>query len=320
MGRRREGSVRIRSVSGWGCMGEWCVLGGGGGSGDVLAKVTAGNAVCVRRSKVACRVAELRSFSFAPVGTSRTYLPSSSSFFWPSLSNCRRLAGSPARSFGAAAAQTAGMHQMHRTDRCLSHSTASTCLLRPCGSPSPQPRTRVPTSFDPFSIRCRFFLYRSLGRGEERGTSLLLQPVSFILASSTVRRSHRRRRRPSLPPFSRSFLSSLHPRARSFTPSVRVFPACPCAVRSADYLYKEKSAVCATFTVKVTRILRFFSLPLRTFPLFFSPSSRLFNRCSCSLKFSLFLWIIELGSVFAISRRRAAKRIRREKHRCEGGH
>lgn len=32
---------------------------GGGGSGDVLAKVTAGNAVYVRRSKVACRVAEL---------------------------------------------------------------------------------------------------------------------------------------------------------------------------------------------------------------------------------------------------------------------
>lgn len=44
---------------------EWCVPSGGGGSGDVLAKVTAGNAVCVRRSKVACRVAELRrSFSF----------------------------------------------------------------------------------------------------------------------------------------------------------------------------------------------------------------------------------------------------------------
>lgn len=39
--------------------------GGGGGSGDVLAKVTAGNAVCVRRSKVVCRVAELASsFSF----------------------------------------------------------------------------------------------------------------------------------------------------------------------------------------------------------------------------------------------------------------
>jgi len=34
----------------------------GGDSGDVLAKVMAGNAVYVRRSKVACRVAE---FSFS---------------------------------------------------------------------------------------------------------------------------------------------------------------------------------------------------------------------------------------------------------------
>lgn len=45
---------------------------GGGGSGDVLAKVTAGNAVYVRRSKVACRVAELSSLALAPFA----FLPS----------------------------------------------------------------------------------------------------------------------------------------------------------------------------------------------------------------------------------------------------
>lgn len=85
--------------------------GGGGGSGDVLAKVTAGNAVCVRRSKVVCRVAELASFSF------------------PSLSPSPSLERSPACCLSCsshrrgAAAQTAGMHQMHRTDRCPSRST-----------------------------------------------------------------------------------------------------------------------------------------------------------------------------------------------------
>lgn len=113
---------------------EWCVPSGGGGSGDVLAKVTAGNAVCVRRSKVACRVAELRcSFSFPlDARVSRTF--SSLAFFLlsrlcPTFFGLLALLLSPSR---AAAAQTTGMHQMQRTDRCSSRSIASTCLLRSC--------------------------------------------------------------------------------------------------------------------------------------------------------------------------------------------
>ena len=59
-GRERNGGLRTmlngddRRGEGGSEEGEGV---GGGGSGDVLAKVTAGNAVYVRRSKVACRVA-----------------------------------------------------------------------------------------------------------------------------------------------------------------------------------------------------------------------------------------------------------------------
>lgn len=67
----------------------------------------------------------------------------------------------------AAAAQTAGMHQMHRTDRCPSRSTASTCLLRPRFSPVP-----------PFcrSFARRFFLYRFRAL---RDRSLVLLSIPF---------------------------------------------------------------------------------------------------------------------------------------------
>lgn len=86
--------------------------GGGGGSGDVLAKVTAGNAVCVRRSKVVCRVAELASSfsSFASLALSLSLERGPACCLF-----CSHRRG--------AAAQTAGMHQMHRTDRCPSRST-----------------------------------------------------------------------------------------------------------------------------------------------------------------------------------------------------
>jgi len=111
---------------------------GGGGSGDVLAKVTAGNAVYVRRSKVACRVAgSLLSLSLpspsCPLGCHHPPLPSCRvhPFVRPSVSLslslslslsvcvcvcvCRCLSSSHSGPRGTA--QTAGMHQMHRADR-----------------------------------------------------------------------------------------------------------------------------------------------------------------------------------------------------------
>ena len=81
-----------------------------------------------------CRASH-RSFSFTlndrTLSRIRSlYSPSSfSSRLRRTLSGLLALPLSPSR---AAAAQTAGMHQMHRTDRCSSRSTASTCLLRPC--------------------------------------------------------------------------------------------------------------------------------------------------------------------------------------------
>ena len=142
------------------------VSGGGGGSGDVLAKVTAGNAVCVRRSKVACRVAVpslflLRSLAQPLLPALYVFLPLSVSV---PLSTACWLSRSLHR---AAAAQTAGMHQMHRTDRCPSRSTASTCLLRPCTSPLPARS----------SARSSFFLYRFLVLGQRRASATYPLPL-----------------------------------------------------------------------------------------------------------------------------------------------
>jgi len=131
-GRERNGGLRTmlngddRRGEGGSEEGEGV---GGGGSGDVLAKVTAGNAVYVRRSKVACRVAgSLLSLSLpspsCPLGCHHPLSPpavSIHSSVHPSLSLsvcvcvCRCLSFSHSGPRGTA--QTAGMHQMHRADR-----------------------------------------------------------------------------------------------------------------------------------------------------------------------------------------------------------
>jgi len=138
----------------------------GGDSGDVLAKVMAGNAVYVRRSKVACRVAE---FSFS----SRPSLFSSAarSLGLPALSDAATVPLPPAVLYPSSSlslflsgprgvAQTAGMHQMHRalTDA-RPRSTASTCLLRPFASLL-RPRSFSLSSLHPFAV-IRFFFPQS---------------------------------------------------------------------------------------------------------------------------------------------------------------
>lgn len=124
--------------------------GGGGGSGDVLAKVTAGNAVCVRRSKVVCRVAELASsFSFfASLALSL------------SLSSVVRLAASPALTVGAQ------RRRLQECTKCIALTgvrpvpPASTCLLRTrsrahaCSSPVPWRSSSPP----PSTLPCRALL------------------------------------------------------------------------------------------------------------------------------------------------------------------
>lgn len=222
---------------------EWCVPSGGGGSGDVLAKVTAGNAVCVRRSKVACRVAELRcSFSFpldARVSLVRSLLsPSSfspvsvqrSSACWLSCSlhrepqrrrlqectKCSALTGArpvpllPLVYFGRARARTR-----------VSPVPWRVLLLHPF---SPPFSSSLLLPLLPGTVDSSLCVQQ---REETRGfATLLLRLVVYPLSprrfSGTVRRSHRRPSstfHPHAPPH--PFLSLLHPRAN-------VHPFAPC--------------------------------------------------------------------------------------------
>lgn len=178
---------------------------GGGGSGDVLAKVTAGNAVYVRRSKVACHVAELSlslcvclpspsslahtlpSFS-CPLGYHATPCSSSSvcasslSLFSlrslsPSLSVSLPLSGCAARC--GAARQTARMHQMHRTDRCPSVPVLPLPLVYFGRSPLPLPV--LPPSRRPPAVP--IFLSLSFSRSLRSSPSRFF--ITFFLRSTT---------------------------------------------------------------------------------------------------------------------------------------
>lgn len=140
VGRAREGTEgyerRWNGDDGEGRTGEGV---GGGGNGDVLAKVTAGNAVYVRRSKVACRVAELFSFS-------RSIFPSALSLPLPSCSlRCRHplLLVRPFVSISLLLSLLSDPEARRRLQECTKctaltdarpRSTASTYLLRPFAS------------------------------------------------------------------------------------------------------------------------------------------------------------------------------------------
>lgn len=224
---------------------EWCVPSGGGGSGDVLAKVTAGNAVCVRRSKVACRVAELRrSFSFpldARVSLVRSLL-SPSSFSPVSVQR------SPACWLSCSLHREPQRRRLQECTKCSALTGARPVPLLPLvyfGRARARARVFLPSPgafffYTPSLQRFlrRFFFLSFLGRWirlsvwnrereKTRGfATLLLRLVVYPLSprrfSGTVRRSHRRPSstfHPHAPPH--SFLSLLHPRAN-------VHPFAPC--------------------------------------------------------------------------------------------
>lgn len=152
---------------------------GGGGSGDVLAKVTAGNAVYVRRSKVACRVAEFSPLALAPFAflPSRmppplpTLLPRPSirSFVRPSvaISLLLPLARGPA-----------ARRRLQECTKCTAltdtrpRSTASTCLLRPFASPCSSSR-----SLSLSLLHGPSFLFSPVGYSASAGHSRILYIV-----------------------------------------------------------------------------------------------------------------------------------------------
>lgn len=178
VGRAREGTEgyerRWNGDDGEGRTGEGV---GGGGNGDVLAKVTAGNAVYVRRSKVACRVAELFSFS-------RSIFPSALSLPLPSCSlRCRHplLLVRPFVSislFLSLLSDPAARRRLQECTKCTAltdarpHSTASTYLLRPFASL----RSSLFFSLS-LSFRGPSFLFSLVGYSASAGHSRILYIV-----------------------------------------------------------------------------------------------------------------------------------------------
>lgn len=258
---------------------EWCVPSGGGGSGDVLAKVTAGNAVCVRRSKVACRVAELRrSFSFpldARVSLVRSLL-SPSSFSPISVQR------SPACWLSRSLHREPQRRRLQECTKCSALTGARPVPLLPLvyfGRARARARVFLPSPgaffYTPsLHLFLRRFFLSFLGRWirlsvwdreRKRAGSLLyscawsciLYPLDGSAAPFVV--PIVARRRPSIPtPRPTRFFHYSTP-VRTFTPSLRVFGPCPCArhgpVRSLLTLYGEASGM-RYLAIKVTRILR----------------------------------------------------------------
>lgn len=155
---------------------------GGGGSGDVLAKVTAGNAVYVRRSKVACRVAEFSSLALAPFA----FLPSRRPPPPPSpLPHVRLSIRSSVRPSAISLLlpftwDPAARRRLQECTKCTAltdtrpRSTASTCLLRPFASPC----------FFPSATPC-FSLFFSLSL--LHGPSFLFSPVGYSASAGHSR-------------------------------------------------------------------------------------------------------------------------------------
>lgn len=125
---------------------------GGGGSGDVLAKVTAGNAVYVRRSKVACRVAEFSSLALAPFAFLPSRRPPPPP---PPLPHVRLSVRSSVRPSAISLLlpltwDPAARRRLQECTKCTAltdtrpRSTASTCLLRPFASPCFSPPLHSP--------------------------------------------------------------------------------------------------------------------------------------------------------------------------------
>lgn len=151
---------------------------GGGGSGDVLAKVTAGNAVYVRRSKVACRVAQLS----LSVSLSLPSLCCPLGYRYSPLILPRPPAPPASSLFLSRALEPAARRRLQECTKCTAltdarpRSTASTCLLRPFASPCSF--SLAPSlCFSLSLLRGPWFLFSPVGYSASAGHSRILYIV-----------------------------------------------------------------------------------------------------------------------------------------------